>query len=59
MGSTLDKVSGRAKEAAGILLDDDELARDGRVDQAAAEAKEKVEEAVDAIRDRIQRTHPR
>jgi len=59
MSSTLDKVSGRAKEAAGILIDDEDLARDGRIDQAAAEVKEKVDEVVDAVRSRIQRKRPR
>lgn len=59
MSSTLDKVSGRAKEAAGILIDDEDLARDGRIDQAAAEVKERVDEVVDAVRSRIQRKRPR
>ncbi|MBK7976432.1 MAG: CsbD family protein [Deltaproteobacteria bacterium] len=55
MSRTLDKVTGRAKEAAGVLLDDRELAREGRIDQHAAELKGAIERVVDAVRSRIQR----
>ena len=49
MSRTLDKVTGRAKEAAGVLLDDRELAREGRIDQHAAELKGAIERVVDAV----------
>ncbi len=49
----LDKVKGRVKEAAGSLLDDDELKRTGRADQKAGQAKEKAEEVVDKAKEAV------
>ena len=49
----VDKVKGRLKEAAGSLLDDDELKRKGRVDQQAGKAKEKAEEVVDKAKEAV------
>jgi uncharacterized protein YjbJ (UPF0337 family) len=46
----VDKVKGRIKEAAGSLLDDDDLKREGRADQKAGKAKEKADEVVDKAR---------
>lgn len=46
----IDETKGRAKEAAGDLTDDEELQREGKMDRAAATAKEKVSEGVDRIR---------
>lgn len=55
----LDEAKGRAKEAAGSLTDDEELKREGRLDQlagaakdAADQVKDKVTDAVDEVRDR-------
>ncbi len=49
----IDGIKGRAKEAVGDLTDDDDLKREGKVDQAADKgkgavdtAKEKVTEAL-------------
>ena len=60
MPSNLDDAKGRVKEAAGDLTGDDDLKREGKMDQAAGKAKEfvedakdKVEDAVDAIRDKL------
>jgi uncharacterized protein YjbJ (UPF0337 family) len=47
MGENVDEAKGRAKEAAGDLTDNDRLKREGKVDQAGAEAKDKVGNAVD------------
>ena len=51
---------GRAKEAAGALADDDELEREGKLDQAAAgvrdkadDAKDKVDDAIDSVKDKL------
>ncbi|MGH0030277.1 MAG: CsbD family protein [Myxococcota bacterium] len=52
-GGFIDKTKGRLKEAAGSLLDDDELKRSGRADQTAGKAKEKAEEVVDKARDAV------
>lgn len=50
-----DEAKGRAKEAAGALTGDDEMKKEGKVDQAAASAKKKVEGAVDSIKDKLSR----
>ena len=47
---TVDKVKGRAKEAAGAVLDDGKLKREGRADQMAGKAKDAVEKVVDAAK---------
>ena len=44
-----DETKGRMKEAAGDLTDDEELEREGKVDQG----KGKVKDAVDNIADKI------
>ena len=50
MGEHLDDAKGRIKEAAGDLTDDDELKREGKVDQATAAVKEKVGEVADKVK---------
>jgi uncharacterized protein YjbJ (UPF0337 family) len=47
MGEKADEAKGRVKEAAGDLTDDDRLKREGKMDQAGAEVKEKTSDAVD------------
>ena len=42
--SDLDQAKGRVKQAVGDLTDDDELRREGKIDQRAGKAKEKVGE---------------
>jgi uncharacterized protein YjbJ (UPF0337 family) len=46
-----DKFKGRVKEAAGDLTDNDELKREGKIDQAAGKVKEKVDEVKDRLTD--------
>ena len=60
MGEMTDKAKGHAKEAVGDLTDDERLEREGKMDQlsgdvkgAADDAKDKVEEGVDSVRDRM------
>lgn len=48
-----DESKGRAREAAGALTGDEELKNRGKADQAAASAKEKVEGAVDKIKEKL------
>lgn len=48
-----DDVKGRAKEAAGSITDDDELKREGKADQAAGAAKEKLDDAKDKLGDAV------
>jgi len=63
MGGTADEAKGRVKEAAGALTDDDDLRNEGKADQiagkvknAAETVKDKVEDAVDAITDKIHKS---
>jgi uncharacterized protein YjbJ (UPF0337 family) len=48
-----DELKGRVKEAAGALTGDDELKREGQVDQAAGKIKQAVEKVVDKVKDAI------
>jgi len=55
MSEKAEDLKGRAKEAAGSVTDNDELRREGKVDQASANVKEKAEDAVDAVKDKVDR----
>ena len=48
-----EKPKGRAKEAAGAVTGDKELKNEGKTDQAAASVKDKVEGAVDKVKDKL------
>jgi uncharacterized protein YjbJ (UPF0337 family) len=48
-----DELKGRMKEAAGALTGDDELKREGQVDQAAGKVKQAVEKVVDKVKDAV------
>lgn len=45
-----DDMKGRVKEAAGDITNDDELKREGQVDQAAAKVKKTVGDVVDKVK---------
>ena len=51
MANNMDDMKGRVKEAAGDLTDDDELKREGKVDQATGAVKDKVGDAADKVKD--------
>jgi uncharacterized protein YjbJ (UPF0337 family) len=53
MSGKADEMKGRVKEAAGAIADDDELRREGKVDQAAGKTKEVVEKAIDKAKDAV------
>ena len=60
MSGEKDQIQGRVKQAAGELVDDDELHREGERDEAAGKLKEKVgdvkdhvEDAIDSFKDRM------
>ena len=55
MSEKTEDLKGRAKEAAGSLTDNDKLRREGKVDQASAKVKDKAEDAVDAVKDKVDR----
>ena len=46
-----DDAKGRVKEAAGDLTGDKDLQREGKVDQAAGDVKDKVGDAADKAKD--------
>jgi uncharacterized protein YjbJ (UPF0337 family) len=48
-----DDAKGRIKEAAGSLTDDEDLKNEGKVDRASGAIKDKVEGAVDAVKDKL------
>ena len=47
--STTDKLKGRLKEAAGALTGDEDLKKEGQLDQATAKVKETVEKVIDKV----------
>ena len=53
--SDLDKMKGRAKQAVGDLTDDEDLQREGKIDESAGKAKEKVGDMKDKADDAIDR----
>jgi uncharacterized protein YjbJ (UPF0337 family) len=53
MSGKADEMKGRVKEAAGAITDDDELRREGKIDQAAGKTKEAVEKTVDKVKDAV------
>ena len=46
-----DEAKGRIKEAAGDLMDDDDMKREGKTDRMGATVKEKAGEVVDKAKD--------
>ena len=60
MGEKTDKAKGHVKETVGDLTDNERLEREGKLDQmsgavkgGAEDAKDKVSEGVDEVRDRM------
>lgn len=50
-----DDAVGRAKEAAGNLTGDDDLKREGQVDQAGGKAKDSIEKVTDKVKEMLRR----
>ncbi len=48
-----DQAKGRVKEAVGSLTNDKDLKHEGRSDRLAGEAKEKVEDAIDEVKEKL------
>jgi uncharacterized protein YjbJ (UPF0337 family) len=55
MGRNVDEVKGRTKEAAGDLTDDQGLKREGRVDKAVSDVKEKIDDVADKVKEKVGR----
>jgi uncharacterized protein YjbJ (UPF0337 family) len=53
MGENIDEVKGRTKEAAGDLKDDPSLKKEGKVDRAVSDVKEKIDDVADKVKERI------
>ena len=53
MESKKDEAKGRIKEAAGDLMDDDGMKREGKADRMGATIKEKAGDMVDKAKDMI------
>lgn len=49
-GGKTDELKGRVKEAAGALTGDEDLKREGQVDQTAGKIKQAVEKVVDRVK---------
>lgn len=54
MSGKADKVTGRIKQAFGALSGNDKLKRDGRADERAGRIKQKVDDSIDAVRDKLE-----
>lgn len=48
-----DELKGRVKEAAGALTGDEKLKREGKTDQAVGKIKQKIEKALDKVKDAL------
>ena len=53
MGGSTDKVKGRAKQTVGALTGNEKLQKDGRRDERAGSIKQKADEAIDVVRDKL------
>jgi uncharacterized protein YjbJ (UPF0337 family) len=53
--SSTDETKGRIKQAAGDLTDDNDLKREGKVDEASGKAKEKADQLVDKVADSLKK----
>ena len=53
MGETTDKISGRAKQAAGAVTGDDEVKREGRREEEKGNLKGKLNSAVEKAQDAL------
>jgi uncharacterized protein YjbJ (UPF0337 family) len=51
MAGKTDEVKGRVKEAAGAVTGNDDLRREGKIDQAAGKVKQSGEKVVEKVQD--------
>jgi uncharacterized protein YjbJ (UPF0337 family) len=55
MGSTMEKMKGRLKEAVGVLTDNDRRKRAGQRDQGMGEVQDRAERAAAEMQDKVER----
>jgi uncharacterized protein YjbJ (UPF0337 family) len=53
MSDNVDEAKGRVKEAAGDLTNDKDLKREGKIDRATGDVKDKVGDAADKVKDTV------
>ena len=53
MPNNLDQTEGRLKQAAGSLTGDDELKREGEMDEASGDLKEKIDDVTDKVKSTV------
>ena len=53
MSGEMDKMKGRAKQAAGDLTDNEDLHDEGERDEAAGKVKDKVDDVKDSVNDAV------
>jgi uncharacterized protein YjbJ (UPF0337 family) len=53
MSDNIDEAKGRVKEAAGDLTNDKDLKREGKIDRATGDVKDKVGDAADKVKDTV------
>lgn len=51
MSGKTDELKGRVKEATGAIADDDQLRREGKIDQTAGKVKQTAEHVVDKAKE--------
>jgi len=51
MTGKADEAKGRIKEAAGAITDNDQLRREGKIDQAAGKVKQAAQKVVEKVQD--------
>ena len=54
MRGTTDKVTGRIKQAIGSLTGNEKLKRQGRADERAGRLKQQADDAIGAVRDKLE-----
>ena len=53
MDANMDEAKGRMKEAAGDMMDDDDMKREGKADRMGATIKEKAGDVVDKAKEMV------
>jgi uncharacterized protein YjbJ (UPF0337 family) len=53
MSGNADEVKGRAKEAVGVITNDERLKQEGKVDQVSGKIKKATEKVVNKVRDAV------
>ena len=53
MDGKIDKIKGRIKEAVGVLVDNDNLEREGQRDQVVGEVKEQAQRVAEKVKEQV------